>query len=149
MNINPSENVFSTKGHSSRAALSNSYSNALRAVQGGSLYHFYDDLWYDSVGTKPTSERRTHLRVPLRQPDTETNVEKHGLCKLQGVKLYLLKPSLKLSLSIWIVGVVSAWYGNQLPLNSLREWWTWSLSYMQGCYIQYQLRWHLKKTLDK
>ena len=38
----------------SRAALPNSYPNALRAMQGGSLYHFYDGLWYD-----PT-ERRTH-----------------------------------------------------------------------------------------
>ena len=29
------------------AALPNSYPNALRATQGGSLYHFYDGLWYD------------------------------------------------------------------------------------------------------
>ena len=34
----------------SRAALSNSYPNALRAMQGGSLYHFYDGLWYDPAG---------------------------------------------------------------------------------------------------
>ena len=38
----------------SQAALSNSYPNALRAMQGGSLYHFYDGLWYDPAG------RRTH-----------------------------------------------------------------------------------------
>ena len=38
----------------SRAALSNSYPNALRAMQGGSLYHFNDGLWYDPAG------RRTH-----------------------------------------------------------------------------------------
>ena len=31
------------------AALPNSYPNALRAMQGGSLYHFYDGLWYDVV----------------------------------------------------------------------------------------------------
>ena len=36
------------------AALPNSYPNALRAKQGGSLYHFYDGLWYDPA------ERRTH-----------------------------------------------------------------------------------------
>ena len=36
------------------AALPNSYPNALRAMQGGSLYHFYDGLWYDPV------KRRTH-----------------------------------------------------------------------------------------
>ena len=28
----------------SRAAMPNSYPNALRAMQGGSLYHFYDGL---------------------------------------------------------------------------------------------------------
>ena len=38
----------------SRAALPNSYPNALRAMQGGSLYHLYDGLWYDPA------ERRTH-----------------------------------------------------------------------------------------
>ena len=38
----------------SRAALPNSYPNALCAMQGGSLYHFYDGLWYDPVG------KRTH-----------------------------------------------------------------------------------------
>ena len=31
----------------SRAALSNSYPNACVPMQGGSLYHFYDGLWYD------------------------------------------------------------------------------------------------------
>ena len=55
----------------SRAALPNSYPNALRAMQGGSLCHFYDDLWYDPA------ERRTHdlpcerrTRYRLSQPDT-------------------------------------------------------------------------------
>ena len=38
----------------SRAALSKSYPKASRAMQGGSLYHFYDGLWYD-----PPCERRT------------------------------------------------------------------------------------------
>ena len=38
----------------SRAALSDSYPNALRAKQRGSLYHFYDGHWYDPAG------RRTH-----------------------------------------------------------------------------------------
>ena len=36
------------------AALPNSYPNTLRAMQGGSLYHFHDGLWYDQA------ERRTH-----------------------------------------------------------------------------------------
>ena len=27
--------------------------NALRAKQGGSLYHFYDGLWYERAGPRP------------------------------------------------------------------------------------------------
>ena len=53
------------------AALPNSYPNALRAMQGGSLYHFYDDLWYDPAGRRTHDlpcERRTRYR--LSQPDT-------------------------------------------------------------------------------
>ena len=38
----------------SRAALPNSNPNACVPMQGGSLYHFYDGLWYDPTG------RRTH-----------------------------------------------------------------------------------------
>ena len=47
----------------SQAALSNSYPNALRAMQGGSLYHFHDSLWYDPAGRRThylPSERQTH-----------------------------------------------------------------------------------------
>ena len=36
------------------AALPNSNPNACVPMQGGSLYHFYDGLWYDPA------ERRTH-----------------------------------------------------------------------------------------
>ena len=53
------------------AALPNSYPNALRAMQGGSLYHFYDGLWYDPAGRRTHDlpcERRT--RYILSQPDT-------------------------------------------------------------------------------
>ena len=32
------------------AALPNSYPNACMPMQGGSLYHFYDGLWYDPAG---------------------------------------------------------------------------------------------------
>ena len=52
------------------AALPNSYPNACMPMQGGSLYHFYDGLWYDPA------ERRTHdlpcerrTRYRLSQPD--------------------------------------------------------------------------------
>ena len=58
-------------------ALPNSYPNACMPMQGGSLYHFYDGLWYDPA------ERRTHdlpcerrTRYRLSQPDTvESNVK--------------------------------------------------------------------------
>ena len=46
----------------SQTAASNSYPNALRAMQGGSLYQFYDGLWYDPTGTLTLNlpwERRT------------------------------------------------------------------------------------------
>ena len=47
------------------AALPNSDPNACMPMQGGSLYHFYDGLWYDPA------ERRTHdLPCLLSQPDT-------------------------------------------------------------------------------
>ena len=55
------------------AALPNSYPNALRAMQGGSLYHFYDGLWYDPADMRTHDlpcERRTRYR--LSQPDTVT-----------------------------------------------------------------------------
>ena len=59
------------------AALPNSYHSALRAMQGGSLYHFYDGLWYDPA------ERRTHdlpcerrIRYRLSQLDTAVSWNK-------------------------------------------------------------------------
>ena len=52
------------------AALPNSNPNACMPMQSGSLYHFYDGLWYD------LAERRTHdlpcesrTRYRLSQPD--------------------------------------------------------------------------------
>ena len=39
--------------------LSNYNTNALRAMQGGSLYHIYDGLWYDPA------RRRTHA-IPFK-----------------------------------------------------------------------------------
>ena len=53
------------------AALPNSNPNACMPMQGGSLYHFHDGVWYDPA------ERRTHnlpcerrTRYRLRQPNT-------------------------------------------------------------------------------
>ena len=41
----------------SQAALSNSYPNDYVPMQGGSLYHFYDGLWYDPAGRELTTYR--------------------------------------------------------------------------------------------
>ena len=41
-----------------RAALSDSNPNALLAMQGGSLYHFYDGLRYDPAGHASRNEER-------------------------------------------------------------------------------------------
>ena len=69
------------------AALPNSYPSALRAMQGGSLYHFYDGLWYDPA------ERRTHdlpcerrTRYRLSQPDTVTQYVSihHNIFKIKS-----------------------------------------------------------------
>ena len=52
------------------AALPNSNPNALRAMQGGSLYHFHDGFCYDPAGRWTHGllfERRTRYR--LSQPD--------------------------------------------------------------------------------
>ena len=53
------------------AALPNSNPNACMPMQGGSLYHFYDGLWYDPAERRTHDlpcERRTNYR--LSQPDT-------------------------------------------------------------------------------
>ena len=51
-------------------ALPNSNPNACMPMQGGSLYHFYDGLWYDPAERTHDllCERRTRYR--LSQPDT-------------------------------------------------------------------------------
>ena len=62
------------------AALPNSNPNALRAIKRGSLYHFYDGLWYDPA------ERRTHDLRTVREADTlPTEPTRHGdkTCTLQ------------------------------------------------------------------
>ena len=58
------------------AALPNSNPNACMPMQGGSLYHFYDGLWYDPAGRRTHDlpcERRTRYR--LSQPDTVDDLE--------------------------------------------------------------------------
>ena len=60
----------------SRAALPNSNPNACVPMQGGSLYHFYDGLWYDPAERRTHDlpcDRRTCYR--LSQPDTVCTTE--------------------------------------------------------------------------
>ena len=84
------------------AALPNSYPNALRAMQGGSLSHFYDGLWYDPV------ERRTHdlpcerrTRYRLSQPDTVTHLVERSRVVTQG-RSYLWMETY-IQLKCWLV----------------------------------------------
>ena len=64
------------------AALPNSNPNACVPMQGGSLYQFYDGLWYDPA------ERRTHdlpcerrTRYRLSQPDMVYKLQQ-GWCRV-------------------------------------------------------------------
>ena len=63
------------------AALPNSNPNACVPMQGGSLYHFYDGLWYDPG-------REANSRPTVREADTlPTEPTQHGL--------ECMKPSLR------------------------------------------------------
>ena len=67
----------------SRAALSDSYPNACMPMQGGSLYNFYDGLWYDPAKRRTHDlpcERRTRYR--LSQPDTVVNHVKNTVYEI-------------------------------------------------------------------
>ena len=74
------------------AALPNSNPNACVPMQGGSLYHFYDGLWYDPA------ERRTHdlpcekrTRYRLSQPDTVRKMENYGDVAIQQLIIVVIK----------------------------------------------------------
>ena len=74
------------------AALPNPNPHACMPMQGGSLYHFYDGLWYDPAERRNHDlpcERRTRYR--LSQPDTVLVVvsDKIGQCAL-GIKARIL-----------------------------------------------------------
>ena len=51
----------------SRAALPNSYPNALRAMKGGSLHHLYDSHWYDPAGTQIRDLQHSRLGLPAAE----------------------------------------------------------------------------------
>ena len=72
------------------AALPNSYPNACVPMQGGTLYHFYDGLWYDPAERRTRDlpcERRTRYR--LSQPDTVESISikvKHTIVVIRPAK---------------------------------------------------------------
>ena len=79
----PHRQFHTLPGHlESWAALPNPFPNALRAMQGGSLYHFYDGLWYDPA------ERRTRYR--LSQPDTVICLYSKAIRCNQVIETYTL-----------------------------------------------------------
>ena len=95
------------------AALPNSNPNTCVPMQGGSLHHFYDGLWYDPA------ERRTHdllcerrTRYRLSQTDTvnntciETYSSKTTLKRLQDFhkiieNLGIMSPCTGLTRPVW------------------------------------------------
>ena len=139
-------------------ALPNSNPNACMLMQGGSLHHFYDGLWYDPV------ERRTHdlpcerrTRYRLSQPDTvqlshSTNTLirydtmfakwhfhknrkvglrwKIGLCVLEQVKKKMNVHCYVLSdLYLTKIQVVCAGYNRIVPLSLIR----WRVLLYKAC----------------
>ena len=76
------------------AALPNSCPSALRAMQGGSLYHFYDGLWYDPAG------RRTHDTTSM------LNVDGYGISdKATLTMLHYAIASSRMSMAVGIGAV--------------------------------------------
>ena len=79
------------------AALPNSNPKACVPMQGGSLYHFYDGLWYDPAEWRTHDlpcERRTCYR--LNQPDTVPTIKQ---CQCHGCKIFL--PQMKILTPDW------------------------------------------------
>ena len=72
----------------SRAALPNSYPNALRAMQGGSLYYIYDGLWYDPG-------REANSWPTVWEADTLTTKPTRHSNKIYEVNKYIINKSAK------------------------------------------------------
>ena len=73
------------------AALPNSNPNACVPMQGGSLYHFYDGLWYDPAERRTHDlpcERQTHYR--LSQPDTVLLIDATCTCNVEVNQVFFL-----------------------------------------------------------
>ena len=78
----------------SQAAMSNSYPSALCAVQGGSLYHFYDGLWYDPVGTQTYVQEGDTLTTTPNRP--VINVKKHAVMQTSWSETLPLETQLEI-----------------------------------------------------
>ena len=73
------------------AALPNSYPNALRAMQGGSLYHFYDGLWYDPCSSGTLTNVLPHRNA---MPQTQDMTPHPVTVYRQRANLSLCYPSM-------------------------------------------------------
>ena len=106
------------------AALPNSNPNACVPMQGGSLYHFYDGLWYDPAERWTHDlpcERRTRYR--LSQPDTNSLwqkvLESQQIHMRKRVGILLICPPRKLA-SMLIFDLFCFCYCKMIP-NSLED----------------------------
>ena len=110
------------------AGLPNSYRNALRAMQGGSLYHFYDGLWYDPAERRThdlSCERRTRYR--LSQPDRVVYARPNHTCTCAQPHLtwhsalywlLLLIPAAGLLIVVVVMATRWRWCGSTHGLGS-------------------------------
>ena len=98
------------------AALPNSYPNACMPMQGGSLYHFYDGLWYDPAERRTPDlpyERRTRYR--LSQPDTIFYIAVDGTWNITNELSNLSR--MMVSTNIWPI-----WWIYVYVISTVRKW---------------------------
>ena len=97
------------------AALPNSNPNACVPMQGGSLYHFYDGLWYDPAERRThdlPSERRTCYRqvvlivddVILSSRIQDTLHNKLNICKIADLSELTDPSALLLAEAVLVAG---------------------------------------------
>ena len=60
------------------AALPNSNPNACMPMQGGSLYHFYDGLWYGPANSRPTVREADTLPTEPTRHGFESFISSHS-----------------------------------------------------------------------
>ena len=105
----------------SQATLPNSNPNALRAMQGGSLYNFYDGLWYDD--SKSNISIRKHLNTKLYSFWKFNQLQYYDQNSLDNFSY--LKKKLNNRINAWIINIQVSQLHFYLIWNHLdagREW---------------------------